>query len=301
MKSGLIHVVHDCAIVGRVLVRKKYTGLDMRRQIVEGMKRVATMDEETCNEGSKDSLPLTDDQPPFKRTLTNGLQIFATNFFGVVNGLNAFVPAFQSRSSSAPSAIIITGSKQGITNPPGNAAYNASKSAVKTLAEHLSYDLRDTKTSVHLLVPGWTFTGLVSENLARVMLYSVGVLSVVCFLGYIHIKAFAPPRAGVDVTACSIPPLGWFQRSDGRVHTFNCPRASISPTSHVVIVLHQHFPCPLIIDSISIFDSNLNPHKPAYPLSTFSSSLYYPSICSTPAPTCISISPDPVNYTNPTP
>ncbi|KAF2105746.1 hypothetical protein BDV96DRAFT_626151 [Lophiotrema nucula] len=85
-------------------------------------------------------------------------KIFGTNLFGVVNGLNTFVPSFQKRST--PGTIVITGSKQGITNPPGNAAYNASKSAVKTLAEHLSFDLRDTKTSVHLLVPGWTFTGL---------------------------------------------------------------------------------------------------------------------------------------------
>src|ERR1700760_3985247 len=66
------------------------------------------------------------------------------------------------KDQEGQSAIVITGSKQGITNPPGNAAYNASKAAVKTLAEHLSYDLKDTKTSVHLLVPGWTFTGLVS-------------------------------------------------------------------------------------------------------------------------------------------
>jgi short-subunit dehydrogenase len=81
----------------------------------------------------------------------------------VINGLNTYVPSFQSRATtSAPSAIVITGSKQGITNPPGNAAYNASKAAVKSLAEHLSYDLRDTPVSVHLLVPGWTFTGLVS-------------------------------------------------------------------------------------------------------------------------------------------
>lgn len=85
-----------------------------------------------------------------------------TNLFGVINGLNTYVSSFQSRMSGNPSAIIITGSKQGITNPPGNAAYNASKAAVKTLAEHLSFDLKDTKTSVHLLVPGWTFTGLVS-------------------------------------------------------------------------------------------------------------------------------------------
>jgi hypothetical protein len=31
------------------------------------------------------------------------------------------------------------------------------------LAEHLSFDLKDTAVSVHLLVPGWTFTGLVSS------------------------------------------------------------------------------------------------------------------------------------------
>lgn len=88
-------------------------------------------------------------------------KILSTNLFGVINGLNAYVPSFQARSGDSPAAIVITGSKQGITNPPGNAAYNASKSAVKTLAEHLSWDFRDNKSvSVHLLVPGWTFTGL---------------------------------------------------------------------------------------------------------------------------------------------
>ncbi|KAF2649782.1 NAD(P)-binding protein [Lophiostoma macrostomum CBS 122681] len=86
-------------------------------------------------------------------------KIFDTNLYGVVNGLNEFVPVIQDRPDR-PSAIVITGSKQGITNPPGNAAYNASKAAVKSLAEHLSFDLKDTKTTVHLLVPGWTFTGL---------------------------------------------------------------------------------------------------------------------------------------------
>ncbi|KAF5133993.1 1-deoxy-11-beta-hydroxypentalenate dehydrogenase [Metarhizium anisopliae] len=83
-----------------------------------------------------------------------------TNLFGVVYGINAFLPVVQQASETRPTAIVITGSKQGITNPPGNPAYNASKSAVKTLAEHLSWDLRGTNTSVHLLVPGWTFTGM---------------------------------------------------------------------------------------------------------------------------------------------
>ncbi|KAF2641013.1 NAD(P)-binding protein [Massarina eburnea CBS 473.64] len=89
-------------------------------------------------------------------------KILSTNLFGVINGLNTYVPSFKARADdAAPGAIVITGSKQGITNPPGNPAYNASKAAVKTLAEHLSWDLKDKKgVSVHLIVPGWTFTGL---------------------------------------------------------------------------------------------------------------------------------------------
>lgn len=88
--------------------------------------------------------------------------VFETNFFGVVNGLNAFYPQFTSSSASAPKAIVITGSKQGITNPPGNPAYNASKAALKSLAEQLDYSLsaEAPNSRVHLLVPGWTFTGL---------------------------------------------------------------------------------------------------------------------------------------------
>ncbi|KAK6442311.1 hypothetical protein LTR95_001443 [Oleoguttula sp. CCFEE 5521] len=88
-------------------------------------------------------------------------KIIDVNVMGVVNGLNTFISDFDSNSSS-PKAIVITGSKQGITNPPGNPAYNASKSFVKTIAEHLSFDLSKSapSTSVHLLVPGWTFTGL---------------------------------------------------------------------------------------------------------------------------------------------
>lgn len=89
-------------------------------------------------------------------------RILDVNLFGVINGISTFLPTVKATAASgSPSAIVITGSKQGITNPPGNPAYNASKSAVKTIAEHLSFDLRDHKNlSVHLLVPGWTFTGL---------------------------------------------------------------------------------------------------------------------------------------------
>ena len=84
--------------------------------------------------------------------------------FGVIHGIGTFLSIVKKAAESKPTSVVITGSKQGITNPPGNPAYNASKAAVKSLAEQLSWDLKDTKTTVHLLVPGWTYTGLVSSS-----------------------------------------------------------------------------------------------------------------------------------------
>ena len=87
-------------------------------------------------------------------------QVIEVNLWGVVNGVHAFVPSLIERA--APSAIINTGSKQGITNPPGSAAYNVSKSGLKTLTEQLSFALaaEAPQVSVHLLVPGFTYTGI---------------------------------------------------------------------------------------------------------------------------------------------
>ncbi|EON96240.1 putative short chain dehydrogenase reductase protein [Phaeoacremonium minimum UCRPA7] len=91
-------------------------------------------------------------------------KIIDTNVFGVLNGISTFLPSIKEKAATTPSAIVITGSKQGITNPPGNPAYNLSKAAVKSAAEHLSYDLRGTGIGVHLLVPGWTHTGMTGAN-----------------------------------------------------------------------------------------------------------------------------------------
>ena len=63
-----------------------------------------------------------------------------------------------------PGLIINTGSKQGITSPPGNPAYNVSKAGIKALTEALQHELRntqDSQLSAHLLVPGFTFTGMI--------------------------------------------------------------------------------------------------------------------------------------------
>ncbi|KAF6835313.1 short chain dehydrogenase reductase [Colletotrichum plurivorum] len=87
---------------------------------------------------------------------------FDVNVYGVVAGIEALLPAVRASAAAGDrSALVITGSKQGITNPPGWPAYGASKAAVKSIAEQLSYDLKDVSgLSVHLLIPGWVHTGL---------------------------------------------------------------------------------------------------------------------------------------------
>ena len=70
-----------------------------------------------------------------------------TNLFGVVNGIQAFAPAMI--AAGGPGAIISTGSKQGITTPPGDTAYNVSKAGVKVATEALAHELRSDRGLPH--------------------------------------------------------------------------------------------------------------------------------------------------------
>jgi NAD(P)-dependent dehydrogenase (short-subunit alcohol dehydrogenase family) len=85
----------------------------------------------------------------------------AVNLWGVVHGTRAFVPGMI--ASGRPGLVINTGSKQGITTPPGNPAYNVSKAGVKVFTEALQHELRNTadcRVTAHLLIPGFVFTPL---------------------------------------------------------------------------------------------------------------------------------------------
>ena len=94
----------------------------------------------------------------------NWQRILGVNLWGVINGTQVFAPHMIERGR--PGLIINTGSKQGITTPPGDPAYNVSKAGVKALTEALQHELRglDSKISAHLLIPGFVFTGLTSRG-----------------------------------------------------------------------------------------------------------------------------------------
>lgn len=83
----------------------------------------------------------------------------ATNLLGPLHGIQALLPHML--EADWPCAIVNTGSKQGITLPPGDTAYNVSKAALKALTESLAHDLLATggRVTAHLLIPGFTFTG----------------------------------------------------------------------------------------------------------------------------------------------
>ena len=92
-------------------------------------------------------------------------RLLDVNLWGVINGAQAFLPGMV--AAGRPGYVIATGSKQGITTPPGNAAYNVSKAGLKSFTEALQHELRNTdgcRISAHLLVPGYTFTGMTARS-----------------------------------------------------------------------------------------------------------------------------------------
>jgi NAD(P)-dependent dehydrogenase (short-subunit alcohol dehydrogenase family) len=91
--------------------------------------------------------------------------VLEVNLWGVINGVQTFTPSMLARQTAC--AIINTGSKQGITCPPGDTAYNVTKAGVKVITEALAHSLRNedgARISAHLLVPGSTFTGMTRGN-----------------------------------------------------------------------------------------------------------------------------------------
>jgi len=92
-------------------------------------------------------------------------RILGVNLWGVINGSQVFAPRMIEHGR--PGLIINTGSKQGITTPPGDPAYNVSKAGVKAFSEALQHELRNMpacQISAHLFIPGFVFTELTARG-----------------------------------------------------------------------------------------------------------------------------------------
>jgi NAD(P)-dependent dehydrogenase (short-subunit alcohol dehydrogenase family) len=92
-------------------------------------------------------------------------RIIGVNLWGVIHGSQAFAPGMIARGRQG--LIINTGSKQGITTPPGDPAYNVSKAGVKAFTEALQHELRNApggRISAHLFIPGFVFTSLTARG-----------------------------------------------------------------------------------------------------------------------------------------
>lgn len=98
----------------------------------------------------------------------NWQRILGVNLWGVIHGTQVFVPDMIKRGRQG--LVINTGSKQGITTPPGDPAYNVAKAGLKAFTEALQHELRNTaggKISAHLLIPGFVFTELTRNGRAE--------------------------------------------------------------------------------------------------------------------------------------
>ena len=92
-------------------------------------------------------------------------RVMAVNLWGVIHGAQVFVPGMI--EAGRPGLVINTGSKQGITTPPGDPAYNVSKAGVKAYTEALAHGLRGLapgRITAHLLIPGFVFTALTAQG-----------------------------------------------------------------------------------------------------------------------------------------
>ena len=92
-------------------------------------------------------------------------RVIDVNLWGIVRCAQVFAPRML--DAGRPGLIINTGSKQGITTPPGDPAYNVAKAGVKAFTEALQHELRNINGATleaRLFIPGWVFTPLTAHG-----------------------------------------------------------------------------------------------------------------------------------------
>lgn len=83
------------------------------------------------------------------------------NFWGTVYGVKLFLPTLREQAAAH---IVNVSSVFGIIAPPGNAAYSASKFAVRGFTESLRHELKDTNIAVSCVHPGGVATNIARDG-----------------------------------------------------------------------------------------------------------------------------------------
>jgi NAD(P)-dependent dehydrogenase (short-subunit alcohol dehydrogenase family) len=94
-------------------------------------------------------------------TLKDWQWVFGVNFWGVVNGVRAFLPLMISQGEDGH--VVNTGSVAGLV--PGNGIYGVTKHAVVSFSESIfsQLTLRQAKVGVSVLCPGWVQTNIITS------------------------------------------------------------------------------------------------------------------------------------------
>ena len=112
-------------------------------------------------------------RPVWETTPEDWQWVMGVNFYGVTNGLRAFIPRMLANNEEGH--IVNTASVAGMLSLPCTAAYNASKHAVVTVSEGLFFDLqlRQAKLKVSVLCPAWVKTGIAEAERNRTVGQSI--------------------------------------------------------------------------------------------------------------------------------
>lgn len=97
--------------------------------------------------------------PVWKLTDADWRWVLEVNLFGVINGLQAFLPGMVERGEGH---VLNTSSAAGLLSPPGMAPYAASKHAIVAISEILHHELTASGVDIGVTV---TCPGLVATNM----------------------------------------------------------------------------------------------------------------------------------------
>jgi NAD(P)-dependent dehydrogenase (short-subunit alcohol dehydrogenase family) len=123
--------------------------------------------------------------------------IFGVDFWGVVHGLDAFLPGMLARDSGY---VVNTSSVEGIVTVPNATAYNAAKHAVTALSETLFRELEAAGSNVGLsvLCPGAVATDIVRS--ARHWPARLGPAPAIATTDYPQLDELMAPARVADMT-----------------------------------------------------------------------------------------------------